>query len=226
MNAVSETTPNNFICPRLHVITDTQCQNTHTHLELAQAALAGGAKLIQYRDKSEPNSRLRLNVAKLIAEECRKADAQLIINDRTDIASLCPGAGLHIGPTDLEMKDARMLLGQEPVIGATVNTQGHALALVEERPSYIGLGPFRASSNKEAAKIGLGLDGMRGLLQETQTCLGSHIPCIAIGGIQVDDVASLLKIGFHGVAVIGAIAQSSSPEAATRSFLQAIEHAL
>lgn len=223
MNA---TKPPTFDCPRLHVITDTQCQSTFTHIALGKAAIAGGARLIQYRDKTELSARKRLDTAKRLAIECREAGAQLIVNDRADIAALCPGSGLHIGPTDLKVGDARALVGTKAIIGATINTEMHASALVETRPAYVGIGPFRASANKDGASVGLGLEGMRNLLTKTQASLGKELPCIAIGGIEVDDVASLLGIGFHGVAVIGAIARARSPEDATRSFLQAIDHAL
>ena len=212
--------------PRLHFITDTQCQNRWSDIQLATAVLEGGGELIQYRDKLEDSTRTRLERAQQLAQVCQQHGATLIINDRADIAKCTNGAGLHLGPTDLSITNARQIIGLTPVIGATINHANHARALVDTPPNYVGIGPFRATSNKEAATYSLGLQGMQALLSETQTILGRDIPAIAIGGIRLEDVAPLIRIGFHGVAVIGAIAKAECPTTATRAFIETISKAL
>lgn len=211
--------------PRLHVITDTQCQHQWSHIDLAREALIGGAKLIQYRDKYQESARKRLSAARALQALCEEHRATLIINDRADIAA-CVKAGLHLGPTDLSIADARGLIGPAPVVGATINRPDHARALLKHPPDYVGIGPFRASPNKEAATYGLGLEGMNTLLKDVQSIMGEGIPAIAIGGIRLEDVAPLIQLGFHGIAIIGAIAKAPSPQHATRSFISAIESAV
>ena len=212
--------------PRLHFITDTQCQNRFTHLQLATEALEGGAKLIQYRDKAVTSAKSHLQTTHMLQLECARHHATLIVNDRVDVAVSTPNAGVHLGPTDLPINHARKIMDKARLVGATINERAHAETLQAHRPDYVGIGPYRASPNKEAAKIGLGLDGMERLLLETQQVLGTDIPCIAIGGIRVEDVAPLIQIGFHGVAVIGAIAQATSPRDATQAFMTAIHAAV
>ena len=85
--------------PRLHFITDTQCQDRWSDIQLATAVLEGGGELIQYRDKFEDSTRTRLERARELAQVCQQHDATLIINDRADIAKCTNGAGLHLGPT-------------------------------------------------------------------------------------------------------------------------------
>ena len=134
--------------PRLHFITDTRCQNRWNETQLARAVLEGGGQLIQYRDKFESSTRARLVIAHELTELCQHYGAKLIINDRADIASSTTKAGLHLGPTDLPISHARRLLAPPRLIGATVNSPEHAHALVVDRPDYVGIGPFRATSNK------------------------------------------------------------------------------
>ena len=214
------------LLPRLHFITDTRCQDRFTHQELTQAFLKGGGTLIQYRDKYEESTRQRLQLARELQALCLEHRASLIINDRADIAACTQASGLHLGPTDLSITDARTIVGPTPIIGATINEPDHARALVANPPDYVGIGPFRATSNKEAATYSLGLQGMKELLDETQAILGRTVPAVAIGGIGLEDVAPLIKLGFHGVAVIGAIAKASSPERTTQAFISAIESAV
>ena len=212
--------------PRLHFITDIQCQERFTHQQLTQAVLKGGGALIQYRDKHQQSTRQRLQTARELQTLCLEKKAKLIINDRADIAACANAAGLHLGPTDLSLTDARKIIATGSIIGATINHVDHARALIDSLPDYVSIGPFRATSNKEAATYSLGLEGMKTLLDETQSILGSNVPAIAIGGIRLEDVAPLIQAGFHGVAVIGAIAKASSPESATQSFIAAIESAV
>ena len=214
------------VVPRLHFITDTQCQGRLNDVELTRAVLEGGGKLIQYRDKFQSSTRVRLDIARKLSILCEQHAAELIINDRADVASCLSKAGLHLGPTDLPLADARKLLGPARIVGATVNETAHAHALLNARPNYIGIGPFRATSNKKSATSGLGLEGIKGLLNSSQAILGKDLPAIAIGGITLEDVAPLLEAGFHGVAVIGAIAKAECPTSATSAFVEAIARAI
>ena len=91
--------------PRLHFITDTQCQDRWDDIQLATAVLEGGGELIQYRDKFEGSTRTRRKTRELARFVGN--NATLIINDRADIATCTVGAGLHLGPTDLSITDAR-----------------------------------------------------------------------------------------------------------------------
>jgi len=202
---------------RLHVLTDQVLQDRFDHVTLARLALEGGADAIQYREKRAVPDAERLRVARGLAELCAEHGAQLIIDDRADLAALV-GAGLHVGPRDLPVRAARELVSG--VIGATANDLPAAHRVMDQAPDYLGCGPvFGTTSKGDAPPPMLGLSGLRAI------CQAVPVPVLAIGSVRADRVAAVIDAGAHGVAVLGAVCLDRDPAAATARIRQALDQA-
>src|SRR5436309_11945559 len=143
---------------RLCIITDTVVQRRFSHFKLAEMAVRGDADMIQFRDKRIPTGEM-IDIASAIKKLCKKYGVALIINDRVDIAMIINADGVHLGKEDLEIKDARKLLGKNKIIGRTAHSLKQAVQAEREGADYIGFGHiFRTSSkSKKASPKGLKL---------------------------------------------------------------------
>lgn len=178
-------------------------------------AVAGGATIIQMRTKKR-DTREFLEVVMKATELLRNRKVPLIINDRVDIALACGADGVHLGQTDMPLGYARKILGQRKIIGISVNTLAEAQAAEKEGADYLGVGPIFPTSSKIDLPPVLGLEGIKEIRAETK------IPILAIGGINVANVADVISAGASGVAVISAIAASDNPRAAAGELINAI----
>lgn len=194
---------------RLHVITDVRLQQRFSHVELANAALAGGADLVQLRDK-EAASRDLLETALQIVPLCRRKQASLIVNDRADIAWAADAQGAHIGADDLPLSLARRLLGPDRILGSSADNAAEVAQRARQGADYAGIGPVFATSSKRDAGPVLGVEALAAVVRS------SPLPLIAIGGITLDNLEEVLATGVHGVALLGAVCLSSDPESVVR----------
>lgn len=186
-----------FVLPRLYAITDCQLSNC-THVEIVTALLAGGARLIQLRDK-EATGRDLLDAARACVALTRAADARLIINDRIDVALAADADGVHLGQDDLTVTEARELLGEEKIIGISTHSPDQFLAALDTSADYIAIGPVYATTTKENPSPVVGLD----LIRDAASI--SDRPIVAIGGITHDRAAEVIAAGATSVAVISAL---------------------
>jgi thiamine-phosphate pyrophosphorylase len=185
--------------------------------EQLAAALRGGCRFFQLRDKESPDSAL-LKLSRSLAELCAEHDALLVVNDRADIASLTPGAGLHLGQGDLPVAAARGVVGSSLAVGRSVHDAEELSAALAEDIDYVGVGTIFPSPTKpELGSSGVGL--LRAL---RPSC--PH-PIFAIGGVTAHNAAEAITAGADGVAVSTAILDSADPERATRALIAAIEAA-
>ncbi len=186
----------------LYAITDTPLLAGGKLLAYAEAALAGGARLLQYRDKSGDAVR-RFDEAQALAELCLRHGATLIINDDLDLAARLR-VGLHLGQSDGSLAAARTRLGAECVIGGTCHAQLElAERAVAEGASYIAFGRFFNSNTKPgapAATVEL-LDQARARFAQ---------PIVAIGGVTLGTALGLIARGASLVAVIHALFAADS----------------
>jgi thiamine-phosphate pyrophosphorylase len=196
---------------RLHVIVDS--------VPLAEAALAGGAPVLQVRLKGITD-RARHEVTARIAERCVAAAALCIVNDRLDLALAADAGGVHLGADDLPVPAARRIAGAGFVVGGTARSPDAARRLETEGATYVGVGPIYATSSKNGLPRPLGVDGLRSVAAAVS------IPVIAIAGITPGRVPEVLAAGANGVAVIGAVAAAPDPRQATAALLAAIDEAL
>ncbi|MCV9385827.1 thiamine phosphate synthase [Reichenbachiella ulvae] len=186
---------------RLHYIS--QETNGKSHVENIEEACKAGVDWVQLRVKNKTDDEL-LSIAKEAKEVCKKHKAKLIINDHVQVAKKVKAHGVHLGKQDMAPKEAREILGDRPYIGGTANTWEDIQRLAEAKVDYIGLGPFRHTETKDNLSPVLGIKGISAILNN-MIIEDLHIPIIAIGGIQVEDVFDLQLSGCHGVAIASLI---------------------
>ncbi|ASL27793.1 thiamine phosphate synthase [Azotobacter chroococcum] len=202
----------------LYAITDSQLLAGGKLLPYVEAALEGGARLLQYRDKSDDDAR-RLREAEALRDLCLRHGAQLIINDDLELATRL-GVGLHLGQQDGSLSAARALLGPRVVLGATCHGQ---LELAEQAAadgaSYLAFGRFFDSSTKPGAP-----PASPELLEEARARFAQ--PLVAIGGVTLDNAPELIARGAAMVAVIHALfaaENAAEVERRARAFSQLFE---
>lgn len=196
--------------PRLHILTDTTCQDRWSHAQLAEMAIRGGAGLIQFRQKTGTMRELIAAAAPARAA-CRRAGVPFLVNDRVDLAIAVDADGVHLGWDDFPIDLARRLLGPHRIIGASAGDENEARLGHDLGADYLGSGPIYATSSKPDAGAAAGPD----LIGRVRAASG-NLPVIAIGGITAEGLPAVLAAGAHGAAVIAAVCASPDPEGATR----------
>jgi thiamine-phosphate pyrophosphorylase len=206
----------------LYAIADpSRCMDRPLDL-LANDAMAGGASLIQYRDK-QASTREMYERALEINEALWDGDVPLIINDRADIAFATDAAGVHLGQEDLFASDAREILGELAIIGLSIKTEEDARSAPLDDLDYVFIGGVFQTASKDNPTA-IGVDGWKQLAAIIRQ-RDPDIPIGAIAGIDESNIAELIAAGADGVAVISAIFMAENVEDATRSLRQAIEDA-
>lgn len=199
--------------PFLCVITD----EAFCPVTLAEEALKGGAAMIQLRHKGASGSQL-FNWAVEIRKRCREYKALFIINDRVDIAMASRSDGVHLGQLDMPADAARKLLGKSRIIGISASSPAEALIAEKNGADYIGFGHIYPTSSKEKGFLPVGPKSLR----EAASLVS--LPLIAIGGINVENAASLIDLGASGVAVISAVSRDKEPASAAHKLVRAIQN--
>ncbi len=161
--------------------------------------LIGGARLIQLRDKFLSGKEL-YDEAKRSVELCREYSANLIVNDRADIALAAGVDGVHLGQDDLSPKDARTILGNNAIIGLSTHSVEQALKALNEPIDYIAIGPIFATSSKIDTSPVVGIEG----LCSVRNAIGDF-PLVAIGGIKAGNLNDVLSAGADSAALISAL---------------------
>lgn len=182
----------------LYVITDEALSHGLTHAEIARRAIAGGADVIQLRDKRMGGREL-LNSAVQIRALTKKAGVLFIVNDRLDIALSCGADGVHLGQDDMPARLARPLCPPGFIIGVSAGTLEEAVQAVRDGADYIGLGPICYTGSKKDAGPVCGFNLI------TQVKKNVSLPVVAIGGIGPDNVQDAIAAGADGLAVISAV---------------------
>lgn len=183
--------------PRLYAITDRDLSNC-THEEIVVQLLAGGARLIQLRDK-EANARALLDAARACQQLTRAAGAMLIINDRVDVALAADADGVHLGQHDLAIEEARELLGPDKIIGISTHSLEQFRQALETSADYIAVGPVFTTTTKENSDPAVGLE----LVREAHAL--ADRPLVAIGGITLERAPEVMLAGADSIAVISAL---------------------
>jgi len=199
----------------LYVITERW--GGRTHLEVAQAALAGGATTIQLREKELPPEQV-LEEARQIARLCRQAGVCFIVNDHLALAAQAGADGVHVGSSDADPAQARRELGLGAIVGVSAASLQEALAAAPHA-DYLGVGPVYGTATKLDAGPPLGGAGLAAIRRAVT------LPLVAIGGINADNLAPLLKAGAQGIAVISAVTREADMAEATRRLRRAITEA-
>jgi thiamine-phosphate pyrophosphorylase len=193
----------------LYVITDEAIAGGLSHAEIAQRAIAGGADVIQLRDKV-CGCREFNRIGRIIREITWKTGTMFIINDRLDVALACGADGVHLGQDDLRADVARQLTSPGFIIGISVGTVDEAVRAEKDGADYIALSPVFSTASKFDAGPGQGLDVLRKIKGHVS------LPVIAIGGMNRDNVREVIEAGADGVAVISSVVGSQDITVAAR----------
>lgn len=202
----------------LYVITDAKLSRGRSHLEVIRAAIAGGATVVQYREK-EGTTRQMIEEARALRELARQAGVPFIVNDRVDIALAVDADGVHVGQDDMPAPLARKLMGPERIVGVSVDNLEQALQAERDGADYVGAGPILATPTKPDAAPPIGLEGL------AEICRQVSIPVVAIGGINETNAAAVIAAGAAGVAVVSAVVAAPDVEAAARRLREIVDTA-
>ena len=191
----------------------------YSYLDSARIALEGGCRWIQLRMKGADETTLEHH-ALIIQEMCKKYDATFIIDDNVLLAKKINADGVHLGKNDMPIAEARKILGNDFIIGGTVNCFEDIMSYQQNIrtpefqssgvPDYFGCGPFRFTQTKKNLASILGLEGYRNIISKMKEN-NINIPLVAIGGITKDDIPELLKTGVDGIAMSGSILRAENP---------------
>ncbi|WP_312991173.1 thiamine phosphate synthase [Chryseobacterium flavum] len=167
-------------------------------------ALDNGIKWVQVRWKNAPENEL-INLCEISKQLCSEYHSVCIINDHVQIAKEIDADGVHLGLNDSSIEEARLILGENKIIGGTANTLSDVIRRINETCDYIGLGPLRFTTTKEKLSPVLGFEGYRNIVEGLKD-KSIEIPKIfAIGSVASEDILPLQQIGVYGVAVSGLI---------------------
>ena len=180
-------------------------------LNAVASALDGGVRLIQLREKSHDAKRI-IKLAKKIRELTSLYDAIFILNDRIDIAQIVDADGVHLGQDDVDIKDARAMLGDKMIIGLSTHCPEDARKAVAAGADYIGVGPIFTTPTKP---------GRTAVTTAYAKWVSENIdiPWYAIGGIDLDNVSDVLNSGAKKIAVVRAVINAQNPSEAAKNFL-------
>lgn len=201
----------------LYIITDQRISHGKSHLEVAEAALAGGATVIQFRDKEMEDSEA-IEVCRKIYELTKKKGIPFIVNDRVEVARIVQADGVHLGQEDQSLDFARKILNQNQIIGISVETAEQAIEAEKEGADYLGVGPIYPTATKLDAGRALGVTRLKEIKEAV------NIPVIAIGGIDEDNLEEVLRAGADGIAVISAVVGAPDITQACRKLKSKIEY--
>jgi thiamine-phosphate pyrophosphorylase len=200
---------------RLYVlITESACRRPWQ--EVARSAIAGGADILQFREKDLDGAEF-LRRARWLTDLCRERGVLSIINDRLDIALLADADGVHLGQGDLPAAQARKVLGHGKLLGVSTHAPEHAHRARLDSADYIGAGPvFKSPTKPRDIEPGLPyLESLRGF----------PLPAFAIAGITRNNLPSVIQTGCNRVAVTSAVTASDDPEEACRRLRQILTQA-
>ena len=201
---------------RLYVlITEASCKRPW--MDVARAAIAGGADCLQLREKALDGREL-LRRAKDLAGLCRRHDVLFIVNDRPDVAVLAGADGVHVGQEDLPATDARKIIGTGRILGVSTHNLEQAKQAVLDGADYIGVGPVFRSETKTREFVA-GLEFAR------MAARSIALPTVGIAGITLQNVDQVIATGVSAVAVTAAVAGAEDPEAAARALKQKLKDA-
>lgn len=201
----------------LYLVTSQPLSAGRSTRDIVVAALAGGVKLIQLREKDMP-VREFVSLAREIRRLTEPAGALLIINDRIDVALAVEADGVHLGQDDFPVPEARRL-APELIIGASTHSIDEARRAQAEGASYINIGPIYPTGTKNWEGDYLGLEGLRSIAAVTK------IPFTVMGGIKPGHIPDLVKAGARTIALVTAVTAAEDPREACGALLRTLNAA-
>jgi thiamine-phosphate pyrophosphorylase len=210
---------------RLNAIIDPERAGGRDLADLAGRVAAGGATLVQLRDKKS-ETRAMVAAARAIKAALAPLNVPFVVNDRVDVALAAGADGVHLGPDDMAIEDARRLLGRvlgpDAIIGASIKTIAAAQAVPVALIDYAGIGGVYATLSKEQNSAPIGPAGcaeIAGVLRRRAPAL----PLLGIAGIDASNAGAVIAAGADGVAVISALSLAPDPAGAARELRTVVD---
>lgn len=200
---------------QLYVILDKKVAEGKDLRQTALQTIAGGAQIIQYRDKLSDDREFLKNALEL-QKICKIKKVLFIINDRLEIAWYIRADGVHLGQNDLPLRIARKLIGKKKIIGGSAENLKQALEVQKEGADYVGVGPVFFTTTKE-------IEEPRGFSLLLSVIGKLRIPIFAIGGINLNNLEQVLNTGIRKVAVSSAILDSFDIKKTTQQFVEELK---
>ena len=188
----------------------THHNDRYSYIDSARIALEGGCRWVQLRMK-EASEEMLEETALAVQRMCREHGATFIIDDNVALAKRIGADGVHLGKNDMPIAEARKILGEEFIIGGTVNTFEDIVNILRTAtPDYFGCGPYRYTTTKQNLAPTLGTEGYRAIIAQMRKH-NISIPIVAIGGIGKEDIPAIMACGMSGIALSGSILNAEHP---------------
>ena len=199
----------------LYAVTDRKWSDNDTFYTHIEESLEGGVTFLQLREKNLDTDSFFKEAIK-IKELCKKYNVPFIINDNVEIALKSNADGIHVGQDDMNAKAVRKLIGNDKILGISVQTVEQALLAQEQGANYLGVGSIFTTTSKDDAK-NVSINTLK------EICNAVNIPVVAIGGIDKDNIKQLSKTGINGIAVISAIYANKNIKEATATLKKLVK---
>ena len=216
----------------IHLQFITHYTEKYSYIDSAKIALEGGCRWIQLRMKDVSEATLEHH-ALIIQEMCKEYGATFIIDDNVFLAKKINADGVHLGKNDMPITEARGILGDDFIIGATVNIFEDILKITNslsstansQRPmvNYFGCGPFRFTHTKQKLSPILGIEGYKEIVKKKLEH-NIEIPIVAIGGISNADIPHILETGIDGIALSSSILRAENPIEEMKNIVSTIKN--
>ncbi len=199
---------------QLYLVTDDQ-QDLNTLIRVVEGAVLGGVTMIQIREK-HGDIRAFIERAQAVKKILCGTHIPLIINDRVDVALAVDADGVHLGQSDMSALHARRLLGEDKIIGLSVENEQQLIQARDLPIDYVGLSAIFPTSTKTDTKKSWGLEGLRWAREHYAK------PIVAIGGLNERNILDVTQAGADGIALVSAICHADNVEAATCQLKQCL----
>lgn len=203
----------NLVDFNLYLITDRRQVPGGDLLSAVRAALRGGVRAVQLREK-DLTARELLSSARELRSLTREFGTKLLINDRIDLALAVAADGVHLGGHSLPVAEARALLGPTKLIGLSTHHQEEIFRAARDGADFVTFGPVYFTPSKASYGAPVGLDALR------QACADAPLPVFPLGGVNATRIPELIAAGCSRAACIGAVLAASAPENAARDLLR------
>jgi thiamine-phosphate pyrophosphorylase len=206
-----------LVLPRLYVILDATLI-TSPERDCALGLAEAGVRLLQYRNKSAP-ARQYLESSRKLAETLQPHGVSFFVNDRPDVAFLAAASGVHVGQDDLNVEQARRVIGDDKLIGVSTHNLEQFERAAASSADYIAVGPIFSTASKANPDPVVGVDFIR------RVRLLTDKPIVAIGGITLERATFVIEAGADSAAVISGILSAPDPVHRARQYLETLETA-
>jgi thiamine-phosphate pyrophosphorylase len=203
------------LASRLLLVTDRLQTRGRPLLDVLSSALAAGVCAVQLRER-DLSSRALFRLAQEVRQLTTASEAQLLINDRVDVAMTLDGVGVHLRANSLPVATARKILGGQRLIGISTHSVEEVVRAEAEGADYVVLGPIYETPSKTIYGASLGVRTLE------EACRLVRVPIIGIGGVTATRVEEIRRAGAFGVAVVTAVLGAVEVERATRELLDAV----